>query len=80
MDNKVRIDISQAPWVECSEGGKVFETKLLFKKLSPLLSPTAQTEHVPLETIICAKCGKVPKFFWEKAKDIPEDLRSDCDF
>jgi hypothetical protein len=80
MDNKVRIDISQAPWVECSEGSKIFETKLLFKKISALMSPTAQTEHVPLETIVCQKCGKVPKFFWEKAKDIPEDIKSQCDF
>ena len=79
-NNKIRIDISQAPWVECSEKSKTFETKLLFKKISPLLSPSGQTEYIPLETIVCAKCGKVPKFFYEKAKDIPEDMRSTCTF
>jgi hypothetical protein len=79
-NNKIRIDISQAPWVECSEKSKTFETKLLFKKISPLLSPSGQTEYVPLETIVCVKCGKVPKFFYEKAKDIPEDMRSTCTF
>jgi hypothetical protein len=52
----------------------------LFKKISSLLSPSGQTEYVPLETIVCAKCGKVPKFFYEKAKDIPEDMRSTCTF
>ena len=80
MDNKVRIDISKAPWIECSTGSKVFETRLLFKRISSVVSPTGQIEHVPVETIICSKCGKVPKFFWEKAKDIPEDLKSQCDF
>ncbi len=79
-NNKIRIDLSQAPWIECSEKNRVFETKLLFKRLSPLLSPSGKEEHVPLEAIICSKCGKVPKFFYEKAKDIPEDMRSTCTF
>jgi hypothetical protein len=77
---KLRIDLKEAPWMECSEGNKVFETKVLFKRISPLLSPTGKEEFVPLETIVCDKCGKVPKFFYERATDIPEDLRSDCSF
>jgi len=80
MENKLRIDISQAPWIECSEKNKVFETKMLFKRISPILSPSGKEEFVPLETIVCTKCGKVPKFFFDKAKDIPEDLRSACTF
>lgn len=77
---KIRVDLTQAPWIECSEKNRVFDKKLIFKRISPLLSPSGREEHVPLEVIICSKCGKVPKFFYERAKDIPEDLRSDCTF
>lgn len=80
MENKVRVDISQAPWVVCSEKNQLFETKIMFKKVSSLISPTGQTEYVPVEIIVCPHCGKVPRFFWEKAKDIPEELKSQCKF
>jgi hypothetical protein len=80
MENKIRIDISQAPWIECSENNKLFESKLLFKRISPLYSPSGKEEFLPLEAIVCAKCGKVPKFFYEKAKEIPEELKSTCSF
>ena len=79
-NNKIRIDLSQTPWLECSEKNKLFETKLLFKRISPLMSPSGREEMVPLEVVICTKCGKVPKFFYEKAKDVPEDMRSECSF
>lgn len=78
-NNNIRVDLTQAPWLECGEKNKLFEKKLLFKKLSPLLSPSGQEEMVPLEVIVCTKCGKVPKFFYERAKDVPEELRSTCD-
>jgi hypothetical protein len=80
MENKIRIDISQAPWIECSENNKLFESKLLFKRISPLYSPSGKEEFLPLEAIVCTKCGKVPKFFYEKAKEIPEELKSTCSF
>jgi len=80
MENKVRVDLTDAPWVECSEGNKVFDKRMLFKRLSPLVSPTGNEEMIPLEVIICSKCGKVPKFFYERAKDVPEELRSTCTF
>ena len=77
---KVKVDLTQAPWVECSEKNKLFESRLLFKKISPLVSPSGKTEFVPIEVIFCTKCGKIPRFYWEKVKDIPEDLKSDCTF
>ncbi len=42
------------------------------------MSPSGKEELLPAEIIICKKCGKVPKFFWEKAKEIPESLKSNC--
>ena len=77
---KIKIDLSQAPWLECSEGNLVFDSKALFKKISSLVSPSGREEFVPLEVVICQKCGKVPRFFYEKAPDVPESLRSDCTF
>jgi hypothetical protein len=78
MENRPKIDLSQAPWAGCNEN-KVFDTKLMFKRVSPLISPSGKEEFVPLEVVICTKCGKVPKFFYEKAKDLPEDLKSTCE-
>jgi len=80
MNETPRINIQDAPWMECSDNNMMFETKLLFKRISPLLSPTGKEEYVPLEAIVCTKCGKVPRFFYEKAKDIPLELQSPCTF
>ena len=74
----LKVDLSKEPWVQCKEGNMLWETATMFKKLSPLVSPTGKEELIPVEIIICKKCGKVPRFFWEKAKEIPEDLRSYC--
>lgn len=76
---KMRIDLKDATWVECSKGNKIFEAKLLFKRVSPLISPTGKEEFIPLETIVCTTCGKIPKFFYDQVKDIPEELKSDCE-
>jgi hypothetical protein len=81
MENsKIKIDLSQAPWLECSDKNTLFESKVLFKKISPLVSPSGKEELVPIEVIVCTKCGKVPRFFYEKAKDVPEEIRSSCTF
>lgn len=76
---KIQIDLTQSPWTECEKKNKLFEGKLLFKRISPLISPSGKEEYVPLEVIVCTQCGKIPKFFYERAKDVPEELKSDCD-
>jgi hypothetical protein len=78
MEEKIKIDLSNTPWVKCESGNLLWESSMLFKKLSPLMSPSGKEELLPAEIIICKKCGKVPKFFWEKAKEIPDDLKSHC--
>lgn len=42
------------------------------------MSPTGREEIIPVEVVICKKCGKIPKFFYSKINDIPEGLKSDC--
>ena len=55
--------ILNSPTVTCECGGMVFTEKLVFKKLSALLSPNGQEELVPLNAMICENCGKVPGYF-----------------
>jgi hypothetical protein len=42
------------------------------------MSPSGKEELIPAEIITCKKCGKVPKFFSDAAKGIPEELKSTC--
>ena len=77
---KPKIDLATAPWTLCSEGSYMHENKILFKRVSPIISPTGREEFIPLEVIVCSTCGKIPKFFYEKAPGIPEELKSTCEF
>jgi hypothetical protein len=52
--------IRSAPFMKCDCGNGMFEEKLMFKKISRLLSPTAKDEVYPLQVLVCTKCGKVP--------------------
>jgi len=75
---KVTIDITQSPWVSCEKGNLFWDSSTMVKRISPLLSPTGKEEIIPVEIVICKTCGKVPKFFYSKIKDIPENLKSEC--
>lgn len=77
-ENVLRLDLSETPWIKCEGDNMLWETSMLFKKLSSLMSPSGKEELIPAEIVVCKKCGKVPQFFWEKAKEIPEELRSTC--
>jgi hypothetical protein len=72
------LNIKEIPWIKCEGGNMLWESYLMFKRVSPLISQSGQEELLPGEVYICKKCGKVPKFFWEKAKEIPEEIRSEC--
>lgn len=74
----IKLDLSGTPWIKCEGGNMLWDSLMLFKKISPLMSPSGKEELLPAEIIVCKKCGKIPQFFWEKAKEIPEELRSTC--
>jgi hypothetical protein len=57
--------VKNAKLYTCDCGGEIFESALIFKKLSPIISPTGKEEMYPLEVIVCKKCGKVPSWFNE---------------
>lgn len=77
MENhKLKVDLSQAPWVKCECGNELFNPGMMFKKLSSLLSPTGKDELIPVDIVVCSVCGKIPSFITKNVKDIPENLKA----
>ena len=76
--NQPKVDLSETPLIKCEDGNMMWETSMLFKRISPLMSPSGKEELVPAELVTCKKCGKVPKFFFDMAKGIPDELKSTC--
>ena len=46
--------------VTCDCGGQLFQSGLVVKKVSSIISPTGKEETYPLEVLICMNCHKVP--------------------
>jgi len=49
--------------LNCDCGGLIFETGVIFKQISPLLSPSGKEEAYPIEVFVCKACKKVPSRF-----------------
>jgi len=71
------LDISKLPWVECACGSKTFDSGIMVKKVSMILSPSGKEEIIPVDIILCKSCGKIPSFYAERIPGIPEDLISE---
>jgi hypothetical protein len=71
---QIQINLSNAPWIECDCGGRVFRQGVMFKKLSQFESPSLREEQIPVEIAICQSCEKIPSFVHAKIKDIPDEL------
>lgn len=67
--------VKNAKTVVCPCGGKVFSEKMMFKTISPIVSPTGKEELFPLNLVVCESCGKVPSVFNPHGV-IPEELVS----
>jgi hypothetical protein len=67
--------VANAPTVTCDCGGIVFSEKLVFKKMSALISPSGKEEMFPLNAMICEKCGKVPSIF-DPNDMFPKELKA----
>jgi len=74
--NTPQIDPSTLPWVACSCGGMIFESGVMVKRLSALLSPSGREEILPAEVIICKSCNKIPDFYAKKIAGMPAELIS----
>jgi len=71
-----KVDISQAPWMECDCGHTTFETQTMAKRLSPLISPDGKEHIIPVEVYFCLKCKKVPSFISKEIPGLPEDFKA----
>jgi len=59
---RISLDVvKDAKVVKCNCGGAFFTEKLMFKKLSALISPTGKEELYPMQVMVCDSCGKVPR-------------------
>jgi hypothetical protein len=59
---RLNLDIiKSAKLQKCDCGGVIFTEKIMFKKISALVSPTGKEELYPLQVMICDKCGKIPR-------------------
>lgn len=77
--NEFKQIIKDAPWLECPQGNKTFEKKVIFKRMSALISPSGNEELMPVEIEVCSKCGKVPKILAKHLPPLPEEFIADCD-
>ena len=69
--------VKDAPFLECECGNKLFEEKLMFKVISPIVSPTGEEEITPIPVLVCTKCGKVPEVIGKAMKGmIPDEYIS----
>ena len=68
MDNQITPEIiAQATEVVCEEcDHKVFEEKMMIRKISRLLIGADKDQVVPLPVICCAACGHINKEFQPK--------------
>jgi hypothetical protein len=67
--------IRNSQTISCDCGGKIFEEKIIFKKLSAILSPSGKEEVIPMPVIVCMDCGLVPSAF-DPQGIIPKELRA----
>ena len=73
---QMKLNLSEAPWMECECGGMSFEPGLMFKRISPIISPSGREEVVPVEIFKCKSCNQIPGFVGNKIPGIPEDMKA----
>lgn len=64
MENE--INYLEQPSLVCDDpecGNDTFFPVMIFKVISPLVSPTGKEELIPVETYRCSACGTIPKRF-----------------
>lgn len=51
--------LKRAKIIECACGGMLFRQSIVFKKISAIISPSGKEEILPIDVMVCEKCGKV---------------------
>jgi len=61
---QLNVNLADAPYMECEEcQHKIFEEKMMIKKVSKFMTGNAQDSIVPIPVIACAKCGHINELF-----------------
>lgn len=61
---KVNVDISGAEEVLCEKcEGKIFQEKMMIKKLSKFMTGSDRDSIIPIPVIVCAECNHVNEMF-----------------
>jgi uncharacterized Zn finger protein len=64
MAPQMNVDLSKADDVVCERcGNYTFQSVMLMKRMSPLVSPTGKEAIVPIPTFSCNACGHINKQF-----------------
>ena len=64
---QMKVDINDLTDFVCSEcESKAFRSITLFKRLSPLVSPTGKEQLVPIPSFRCDDCGHINEEFMPK--------------
>jgi hypothetical protein len=75
-EGRLSLDPDTLPWESCSCGGMIFDSGVMVKKVSALISPTGREEVIPADMITCRSCGKIPEFYAKRVKGLPVELIS----
>ena len=64
QNQEFNLDLSQTNEITCSNcGHNVFQHAFFLRRLSKFFSPDGVDRLIPLDTMICAKCGNVNEEF-----------------
>jgi hypothetical protein len=59
--------ILESPNLTCECGCKIFDQKMVIKRISALLSPSGKEEFLPIDVVVCSKCGALLKQLYPDA-------------
>jgi hypothetical protein len=79
MDTKIKITpemVKNFKTVTCTCGGQLFQTGVVIKKISALVSPTGQEVDYPIEVLVCMNCHKVPRSEDQVTRMLPDSVLS----
>jgi hypothetical protein len=64
---QLNINLADSPYIECEEcKGKVFEERMMIKKVSKFMTGSEQDSIVPMSVISCSNCGHINELFKPK--------------
>jgi predicted nucleic acid-binding Zn ribbon protein len=64
---QLNVNLADAPYIECEEcKGKVFEERMMIKKVSKFMTGSDQDSIVPIPVIACSNCGHINELFKPK--------------